>query len=216
MPRKRAALVSKLPICSTCGLEQETSDAVLAHKSSCVLKPTKGYFWCEKAGCGFKTKFAQSLKTHVSHIHIKTKMYSCELCDYRTVWKVALTGHYEIKHHGEGLEEWLITCEVQKLRQLREQKAAKKQIATDPSKPKRRYRRRSHRTSLGESVCNDSDQSHDLLPEIDADEVDVVDSGTVWFDYEQMDSGFSAPEPVVIEHDFITEATDFESTKLML
>ncbi|KAH7676008.1 hypothetical protein AAVH_42084, partial [Aphelenchoides avenae] len=93
--------------------------------------------------------------------------------------------------------------------------------SSDPTKPKRRYRRRSRRNSLGESVASTTDTCNinDLRADLDdakTDLADDMDSGSVRFDYESFYSGYATPEPVVIEHDYIVQATDFASSMLML
>ncbi|KAH7699408.1 hypothetical protein AAVH_33487, partial [Aphelenchoides avenae] len=93
--------------------------------------------------------------------------------------------------------------------------------SSDPSKPKRRYRRRSQRNSVGESVASTTDTCniddlHADLEDVKMILVDDMDSGSVRFDYEQWDSGYATPEPIVIEHDYIMQATDFASSMLML
>ncbi|XP_022084035.1 uncharacterized protein LOC110975669 isoform X2 [Acanthaster planci] len=87
--------LGKPPVmCSHCGESFSNTNLLLQHTLSCPVRKMRS---CKD--CGFASETVEGLEEHVKGCHQKPKLYTCDLCDYKTSAKNGIKNH--MKFHAK-------------------------------------------------------------------------------------------------------------------
>ena len=93
--------------CKTCGEKYVSESRLQNHFDSCHAGKT---FDCPEPDCNVKLRAKTSVKKHVERKHKKSEKHKCSECDYITVYKEALKGHFNIQHSTTATEYCCSVC----------------------------------------------------------------------------------------------------------
>ena len=86
----------KLLKCEKCPYSTRTSSHMKRHVMA-LHDNIDPFLFC--GACEFSTKFKHSLDNHYKAVHLKLKLFGCQLCEYKAVEKCHLRRHAKRRHN---------------------------------------------------------------------------------------------------------------------